>query len=62
MQVRRKAGAKKYDIHSLKYSAAAKLAAPGCGDELIAAAAMVRKYARSARQKVRAIEGQKRRE
>lgn len=68
MAVRRKIGAEKYDIHGLRYSAASELAALGCSDELIAAVtghatgAMVRKYAGAARQKVRAIEAQGRRE
>lgn len=67
MGVRVKIGAEAYDIHALRYSAAAELAAAGCSDELIAAVtghttgAMVRKYAGSARQKVRAIEAQGRR-
>lgn len=68
MDVRRDIGAEAYDIHSLRYSAAAELAQAGCSDELIAAvtghatAAMVRKYSGAARQKVRAIEAQARRE
>lgn len=68
MAARREIGAEDYDIHGLRYSAAAELAAAGCSDDLIAAVtghttgAMVRKYAGSARQKVRAIEAQKRRE
>lgn len=67
MAVRREIGAEAYDIHSLRYSAAAELAAAGCSDDLIAAvtghssAAMVKKYAGAARQKVRAIEAQGRR-
>lgn len=67
MDVRRAIGAEAYDIHGLRYAAAAELAAAGCSDELIAAvtghttAAMVRKYAGSARQKVRAIQAQDRR-
>lgn len=68
MDVRRDIGAEAYDIHSLRYSAAAELAQAGCSDELIAAvtghatAAMVRKYSGAVRQKVRAIEAQARRE
>lgn len=64
MDVRKKIGAEDYDIHSLRYSAAADLAAAGCSDELISAVTghttmeMVRKYAGPARQKVRAIEAQ----
>lgn len=67
MAVRRNIGAEAFDIHGLRYSAATELAAAGCSDELIAAVtghatgAMVRKYAGSARQKVRAIEAQGRR-
>src|ERR1051325_8741169 len=67
MAVRRGIGAEAFDIHSLRYSAAAELAAAGCSDDLIAAvtghssAAMVKKYAGAARQKVRAIEAQGRR-
>lgn len=67
MAVRREIGAEAYDIHGLRYSAAAELASVGCSDELIAAVtghatgAMVRKYAGAARQKVRAIEAQGRR-
>ncbi|MCL4068756.1 tyrosine-type recombinase/integrase [Pseudomonas sp. GX19020] len=63
--VRREIGAEAFDIHGLRYSAAAELAAVGCSDELIAAVtghatgAMVRKYAGAARQKVRAIGAQK---
>ncbi len=68
MAVRVKIGAERYDIHGLRYAAASELAELGCSDELIAAVtghatgAMVRKYAGAARQKVRAIEAQKRRE
>lgn len=67
LAIRDEIGARDYDIHSLRYSAAAELAQAGCSDELIAAvtghatAAMVRKYAGPARQKVRAIEAQERR-
>ncbi|WP_244519399.1 tyrosine-type recombinase/integrase [Paracoccus alcaliphilus] len=65
MSVRRQIDAEDYDIHGLRYSAASELAAVGCSDDLIAAitghttASMVRKYAGTARQKVRAIEAQK---
>lgn len=68
MDVRRDIGAEAYDIHSLRYSAAAELAQAGCSDELIAAVtghatvAMVRKYSGAVRQKIRAIEAQARRE
>lgn len=66
-KVRESIGAQRFDIHGLRYSAAAELAAAGCSDELIAAvtghatATMVRKYAGPARQKIRAIEAQDRR-
>ncbi|WP_370584775.1 integrase [Paracoccus sp. IB05] len=52
-------GAEKYDIHGLRYAAAAELAVAGCSDELIASitgyktSAMVAKYAGPARQKAR---------
>lgn len=67
MKVRVKIGAERYDIHSLRYSAAAELAAAGCSDELIqavtghATSSMVKKYAGPARQKIRAIEAQDKR-
>lgn len=67
MEVRKHIGAEAYDIHGLRYAAAAQLAAAGCSDELIAAvtghatAAMVKRYAGPARQRVRAIEAQERR-
>jgi len=67
MAVRKEIGAENYDIHGLRYAAAAEMAAAGCSDELIAAVtghttvSMVRKYAGPARQKVRAIEAQERR-
>ncbi|WP_283177595.1 tyrosine-type recombinase/integrase [Gemmobacter sp. 24YEA27] len=59
-QVREAIGAEKYDIHGLRYAAAAELAMAGCSDELIASitghktSAMVAKYAGPARQKARA--------
>ena len=64
MEVRRKIGADAYDLHSLRYSAAAELAALGLDDAHIAAVTghaslrMVAKYAGPARQKVRAIRAQ----
>lgn len=67
MAVRRKIGAEAYDIHGLRYSAAAELARLGLDDDHIAAVtghsskAMVAKYAGAARQKVRAIRAQKER-
>ena len=68
MNVRKKIGAVEYDLHELRYSAAAELAVLGCSDELIMAVtghqtrAMVARYAGSARQKMRAVEAQGRRE
>lgn len=65
--VRTKIGAEAWDIHSLRYSAAAELAAAGCSDELIQSVtghrtgAMVMHYAAPARQKARATEAQGRR-
>jgi len=56
-----------HDTHALRYTTTAELAALGCDDDLIMAVtghrtkAMVAKYAGAARQKVRAIEAQKRR-
>jgi len=66
--VRKLIGAEAYDLHSLRYTAAAELAAVGCSDELIQSitghktSAMVAQYAGAARQKSRAIEAMKRRE
>lgn len=68
MAVRKAIGAEAWDIHSLRYSAAAELAALGCSDELIqsvtghASTAMVIKYAGQERQRARAKEAQGRRE
>lgn len=56
-----------HDTHALRYTTTAELAALGCDDDLIMAVtghrtkAMVAKYAGAARQKVRAIEAQNRR-
>lgn len=67
MAVRKQIGAEAYDIHSLRYSAAAELAALGCSDELIqsvtghSTTAMVVKYAGPARQKARAKQAQEKR-
>ncbi|WP_417816565.1 tyrosine-type recombinase/integrase [Tritonibacter scottomollicae] len=67
MRVRKSIGAEQFDLHGLRYAAAAELAALGCDDDLIAAVtghttkAMIAKYAGSARQKVRALEVQRRR-
>lgn len=68
MAVRRAIGAEKHDLHGLRYTTAAELAALGCSDALIMAVtghktqAMVAKYAGPVRQKTRAIEAQGRRE
>jgi len=62
MAVRKKIGAEAYDLHGLRYTTAAELAALGCSDELIMAvtghktSAMVARYAGPARQKSRAEE------
>lgn len=67
MAVRKAIGAEAYDIHSLRYTTAAELAALGCSDELIASVtghgtlAMVAKYAGAARQRSRAKDAQGRR-
>lgn len=63
MLVRVKIGAEAYDIHGLRYAAAAELLIAGCSDDLVAAvtgqsAAMVAHYTKSVRQKVRAISAQ----
>jgi integrase len=62
LQVRKQIGATAYDLHSLRHTAAAELAAAGCSDDLIMSvtghetAAMVRLYAGAARQRSRATE------
>lgn len=67
MDVRKAIGAEAYDLHALRYTAAAELAAAGCDDALIASvtghqtAAMVARYAGPARQIARATEAQGRR-
>lgn len=67
MTVRRKIGAEAYDIHSLRFTAAAELAALGVSDEDIAAVtghrsrAMVVKYTGAARQRARATKAQEKR-
>lgn len=67
MNVRKQIGAEEFDLHGLRYSAAAELAALGCSDELIMSVtghqtrAMVARYAGAARQKTRAAEAQGRR-
>ncbi|WP_424974213.1 tyrosine-type recombinase/integrase [Dinoroseobacter sp. S124A] len=64
---RKAIGSLDYDLHSLRYSAAAELVLAGCSDELVASvtgqsAEMVRHYTKSVRQKVRALDAQNRRE
>lgn len=67
MRARVQAGAEAFDLHALRHTAAAELAALGCTDELIMAvtghssARMVAHYAGSARQRTRAKEAQERR-
>lgn len=67
MAIRKQIGAEAYDLHALRYTAAAELAAAGCDDALIASvtghktAAMVGRYAGQARQIARATEAQGRR-
>ncbi|MEI4473213.1 site-specific integrase [Frigidibacter sp. MR17.24] len=64
MAVRETVGAKDFDLHGLRYSAAAELAALGCTDEQIASITghkslrMVAKYAGAVRQRARATEAQ----
>jgi integrase len=64
MAVRALIGAKAFDLHALRYTAAAELAAAGCSDDLIMAVtghstkAMVAQYAGAARQKARATQAQ----
>ena len=68
MAIRVEIGAEAYDLHGLRYAAAAELAAIGCSDELIASVTghssvrMLTRYAGPARQKARAKEAQSRRE
>lgn len=68
MAVRRKIDAMAFDIHGLRYAAAAELASAGATDEEIMAitghktSAMVARYAGDARQRARASSAQKRRE
>lgn len=67
MRVRREIGAEAYDLHALRHTTATELAALGCSDELIMAVtghtsrASVIRYAGAARQRVRAIEAQRKR-
>lgn len=64
--VRERIGADRYDIHSWRYNAACELVEAGCSDDLVASVtgqspAMVLHYTRKVRQKVRAVEAQRRR-
>lgn len=65
-KVRERINATAYDIHSWRYNAACELLEAGCADDLIAAVtgqspAMVQHYTRKVRQRIRAIEAQKKR-
>jgi len=66
--VRKKIGAEGCDIHSLRYTTAAELAALGLSDEVImsitghSTVAMVARYAGPARQRQRAQQAQERRD
>ena len=58
-KIRNQIGAEKYDIHSLRYTAASEMAVAGCNDEEIAAVTgqtleMVKHYTAAVRQKVQA--------
>ena len=58
-KIRNQIGAEKYDIHSLRYTAASEMAVAGCDDEEIAAVTgqtleMVKHYTAAVRQKVQA--------
>lgn len=64
--VRERIGAERYDIHSWRYNAACELVEAGCSDDLVASVtgqspAMVLHYTKKVRQKVRAIEAQRKR-
>lgn len=66
-RVRERIGALGYDIHSWRYNAACELLEAGCSDDLIASVtgqspAMVLHYTKKVRQRIRAVEAQKRRE
>lgn len=65
-KIRENIGALKYDIHSWRYNAACELVEAGCNDELVASVTgqsskMVAHYTQHIRQRVRAIEAQRRR-
>lgn len=64
--VREQIGALDFDIHSWRYNAACELVEAGCGDDLVASVtgqspAMVLHYTKKVRQRVRAVEAQRRR-
>ena len=59
LKIRKQIGAEKYDIHSLRYTAASEMALAGCDDSEIAAVTgqtleMVKHYTAAVRQKVQA--------
>lgn len=65
-KIREAIGAVNYDIHSWRYNAACELVEAGCGDDLVAAVtgqspAMVLHYTKKVRQRIRAIQAQKKR-
>lgn len=65
--VRERIGALDYDIHSWRYNAACELVEAGCGDDLVASVtgqspAMVLHYTKKVRQKIRAIQAQRKRQ
>lgn len=65
-KVRDRIGASDYDIHSWRYNAACELVEAGCSDDLVASVtgqspAMVLHYTKKVRQKVRALQAQRRR-
>ncbi len=65
-RVRERIGALGYDIHSWRYNAACELVEAGCSDDLVAAVtgqspAMVLHYTEKVRQKIRAMQAQKKR-
>ena len=64
--VRERIGALDFDIHSWRYNAACELVEAGCGDDLVAAVtgqspAMVLHYTKKVRQRLRAIQAQRKR-
>lgn len=66
LSAREAIGAKDYDTHALRYTAAGELLKAGCSDDLISAVTgqsnrMVKHYTRHIRQRIHAIEAQKKR-